>query len=257
MTSSLSPFTSLSPLNPNDIPTEETESKAFISQIVSEAQTKINSTDTWKNGKVYQNGIVATKSHQFPGERFKWHLRESYHNVLEHDSSVQSDLNGIEWDMFYNTLFVNHTENEVKYIESCESAHKLRVIKQGSAEIWRTCYKLNFPMSNRDFVFLIITQETTPDPTGPRSFLIISVPILHPIQSGHTRGKYISIEEVKEVIFDNDDDQLERKRIKWKMITQSDAGGMVPTLISDLALPSKISEDVPSFLEFARSSKQK
>ncbi|EGG12512.1 uncharacterized protein MELLADRAFT_101554 [Melampsora larici-populina 98AG31] len=244
MTSSLSTFTSLSTLNPKDIPTEETELKAFISKIVSEAQAKIDSTDTWKTGKVYQNGIVTTKSHQFSGEKFKWHLRESYHNILDQNSSLENDLDGIGWDMFYDNLFMNHTENEVKYIESCESAHKLQVIKQGSAEIWRTCYKLAFPMTDRDFVFLILTQETTPDPTGPRSFLIISLPILHPFQTGHTRGKYISIEEVKEeILTSNDNNQLERKRIKWKMIIQSDAGGMVPIWISDLALPSKISEE--------------
>ncbi|KAH9825012.1 hypothetical protein DFH28DRAFT_1077464 [Melampsora americana] len=244
MTSSLSPFTSLSAINTNDIPKEESELKAFISKIVSEAQTKIDSTDTWKKGKVYQNGNITTKRHQFSGERFKWHLRESFHNVLDPNSSLESDSNGIGWESFYNTLFMNHTENEIKYIESCKSARRLEVIKPGIAETWRTCYKLGFPMSDRDFVFLIITQETTPDTIGLRSFLIISLPILHPIQSGHTRGKYISIEEVREEIVRSDDDnQVEKKQIKWKMITQSDAGGMVPTWISDLALPSKIIEE--------------
>lgn len=86
-------------------------------------------------------------------------------------------------------------------------------------------------------------SETHAEPVPLRSFLVISIPVAHPTESGYTRGKYVSVEHVAE----RPDGQIE-----WTMAVSSDPAGMVPKLISEKSMPSKISEDVPSFIQWAR-----
>lgn len=109
-----------------------------------------------------------------------------------------------------------------------------------------------FPTSNRDFVYLITVYENeTQSASGKtlRSFVVISIPVSHPNQSGFVRGKYAAIEQIKEL--------EEEEGIEWTMATSSDPGGSIPRTVSDLALPSKISEDVPSFTKWLEKNSTK
>jgi hypothetical protein len=73
-------------------------------------------------------------------------------------------------------------------------------------DIGRNPDHLPFPTTNRDFVILIYTTETTPkattpDEVVPRSFQVVSIPFDHedaPERKGWCRGKYVSVEQVIE-----------------------------------------------------------
>lgn len=136
---------------------------------------------------------------------------------------------------------MNHSVNESKYIEDCVSAKRIQVFEEGVLEgelspactrnsnlnlltVWQmSCASpapsrvttqadpsiadhLPFPTTNRDFVILIYTidtsQPTIPGtPPSPRSFQVVSVPCEHPeapVRKGWIRGKYVSVEEVVE-----------------------------------------------------------
>ena len=61
-------------------------------------------------------------------------------------------------------------------------------------------------------------------------------------ESGHCRGCYVSVERVRET--------EGGKKVEWRMATASHAGGNVPMFVSNNQMPAKISEDVPSFLNW-------
>ncbi|GAA5976050.1 hypothetical protein JCM10908_005369 [Rhodotorula pacifica] len=188
----------------------------------------------WSKGKVHNGAQTytihsATKPPPGAGETdgFKWHARKSTHDA-------SSDLS---FEQFERGLLRDHSLNEAKYIESCTDAKRLEVIKAGELEA-----------SNRDFAITILTVPvpagSTPSLTRGRAFLIISIPYAHPSAQGYTRGKYVSVEHVAEV--------PETGKIEWTMAVSSDPGGLVPKVISEMSMPSKISEDVPSFVKWAK-----
>ena len=78
---------------------------------------------------------------------------------------------------------------------------------------------------------------------GEKSFLVISIPIEHnaaPPCKEFVRGRYVSIEGIAE----------ENGEVIWKMATASNAGGKVPKFVTELAMPSKTAEDVPSYMDW-------
>ncbi|GAA6051965.1 hypothetical protein JCM3770_002987 [Rhodotorula araucariae] len=168
---------------------------------------------------------------------FRWHARQSLH-----------DPSKISYEQFEAGLLRGHTSNEREYIDSCFVARRLAVVKEGELEVWQTKYHSPFPASRRAFVFRILTVSLPPrpspsDPTRAlRSFLVVSIPTTHPDapeEKGYVRGRYVSVEEVRE----GDDGVL-----VWTMAVSSDAGGSIPRFLSERVMPAKISEDVPSFL---------
>lgn len=81
----------------------------------------------------------------------------------------------------------------------------------------------------------------------PRPLTPVSVPFSHPAcvekkddEKSRVRGKYVSVELVRE--------QDGGRQVEWRMATSSDAGGNIPRFVTNASLPSKIAEDVPSFL---------
>lgn len=75
----------------------------------------------------------------------------------------------------------------------------------------------------------------------------VSIPFNHsacPEKQGgeksRVRGKYVSVELVSECD--------EGARVSWRMATSSDAGGNIPRFVTNASMPSKVSEDVPSFI---------
>lgn len=80
------------------------------------------------------------------------------------------------------------------------------VYLHSTADLHSSSDHLPFPTTNRDFVILIYTTETTPQPTTPdevvpRSFQVVSIPFDHedaPERKGWCRGKYVSVEQVIE-----------------------------------------------------------
>ncbi|KAJ8295997.1 hypothetical protein OF846_001322 [Rhodotorula toruloides] len=225
--------------------------QAYVDAAVSAARDLVTSlpyptsptSDRWATGKTFQTGgpapvhTYSTRSAARlpPGsgetEGYRWHARRSVHR----------GENAPSYEAFERGLLRDHSVNEAKYIESCTEARKIKVIKEAELE-----------GDNRDFTFLLLT---TPLPSRPsasdstralRSFVVISIPVEHPSEKGYVRGRYVSVEHIQEL------DEAEGGGIEWIMAVSSSAGGMVPKLISEKVMPSKISEDVPSFIEWVQ-----
>ncbi|KDN36396.1 hypothetical protein K437DRAFT_276823 [Tilletiaria anomala UBC 951] len=235
----------------------------------------------WKNGKKFTNasqdgGHVQTFSSEstMSGREgnLSWHGRTSIHTETKYEA-------------FRAGLLLDHSPNEAKYIHAIRETTKVDSFFGTTAEVWRNGYKLPIITKDRDFVELIITvdlpahaspfseehealvkeQLSTLFPTSNselaaprppaddgeaqrlRSFLVISVPVSHdaaPQQRGaYIRGRYVSVEAVAE--------QADGTTA-WRMSTQSDPAGRIPTWLTERSLPSKIAEDVPSFVKWVR-----
>ncbi|BGP23440.1 START-like domain containing protein [Rhodotorula toruloides] len=255
---------SLAPARLDAIPRSSTDAnyETYVDAAVSAARNLVHSlpsptsssSDRWAPGKTFQTGgpapvhTYSTRSAAQPppgsGETlgFRWHARRSVHRGETAPS----------YEAFERGLLRDHSVNEAKYIEACTEARRIEVIKEGELEVWQTLYHQAFPASNRDFTFLLLTISLPPRPIPPdtarqlRSFIVISIPVEHPAEKGYVRGRYVSVEHVQEL------DEAEGGGIEWVMAVSSSAGGMVPKLISEKVMPSKISEDVPSFIEWVQ-----
>ncbi|KAI5450163.1 hypothetical protein NCC49_003312 [Naganishia albida] len=152
------------------------------------------------------------------------------------------------YERFRVGLLVDHSEQERQYIESCIESERLQVFREREAEVWRMTYKTPPPTSPRTFVFLLLSRELRTTP-GSRAFMNISIPFDHPsvpinagAEQSRVRGRYVSIEYVRE--------SEGGKKVEWLMATASDAGGSIPQFLTNMTLPGKVTEDVPSFVHY-------
>ncbi|GAA6060243.1 hypothetical protein JCM10212_003483 [Sporobolomyces blumeae] len=247
----------LGPILPGDWPTSRTDPsyEGYSRAIVDAASTLLESIHAsvesgqgpWTKGKSFHDSTFPTQtysstSHPAPGagdtQHLKWHVRQSRHAPGGEPS--------VAYDEFRFGLFEHHSEHEKEYIDDCTRAEQVEAIKPGEMEIWKMLYHQPFPATNRSFTFLIATVEPNPSaPPGSRSFIVVSIPVAHPDappEKGYVRGRYVSVEECKE----------QGQEVVWTMAVSSDPGGMVPNFLSEKVMPSKISEDVPSFLNWIK-----
>ncbi|GAA5946937.1 hypothetical protein JCM3765_002084 [Sporobolomyces pararoseus] len=240
----------LGPILPGDWPTSAndpsytgyrdaiTQSTSTLLESIKQAET--GSSNVFQKGKLFNSSDCPTQaftssSSTVPGagntDGYKWHVRVSTHK-------------DVSYEQFKMGLLENHSVNERDYIEDCKTADKIQVIKEGEMEVWRMLYHQPFPASNRSFSFVIFTSELAS--TSERSFIVVSIPVAHPgapPEKGYVRGRYVSVENCRET----------PQGVVWTMAVSSDAGGMVPKFVSEKAMPSKISEDVPSFLKWIKT----
>lgn len=96
-------------------------------------------------------------------------------------------------------------------------------------------------------------------PQARRSFVVISLPVAHPQAperpNEFVRGKYCSVEAVWETLPSSSPSPS--RNLEWFMAVQSDSGGKIPLFFQEMAMPSKISEDVPLFFKWAKERKAK
>ncbi|GAA5869060.1 hypothetical protein JCM3774_002463 [Rhodotorula dairenensis] len=224
----------------------------LVGSLSSSPDAAADSARVWTKGKLHNGAqTYSTRSVHSPPpgsgdtEGFKWHARKSIHDAT---------IDRVSYEHFERGLLRDHSVNESKYIESCTEAKQIDVVKAGELEVWQTLYHLAFPASDRDFAFAILTVPVPPPPPSPalgpgsgsrrRAFVVISIPYAHPTAPGYTRGKYVSVEHVAE---------RSDGKVEWTMAVSSDPGGLVPKFVSEMSMPSKVSEDVPSFVKWARS----
>ena len=91
--------------------------------------------------------------------------------------------------------------------------------------------------------------------------MILSKPITHPDapeRSGYIRGKYESVELIREIPLSNvksngdgTNDASELNPVEWIMITRSDPGGGIPRFMVDRGTPSSMLGDVHKWLDWA------
>ncbi|WWC73743.1 uncharacterized protein I206_107715 [Kwoniella pini CBS 10737] len=163
---------------------------------------------------------------------------------------MSSTPNGI-YERFRRGLLEYHSENEREYIESMRESECIQIYRKHIAEVWRLTFKTPPPTNPRTFLVLLLSRELTNDntPKGERSFMNISIPFEHPNcppklnnEKNRVRGKYVSVERVREVNKGLD--------VEWRMATSSDAGGNIPRFVTNGSLPNSIAEDVPSFISW-------
>ncbi|GAA5873989.1 hypothetical protein JCM1840_006111 [Sporobolomyces johnsonii] len=249
----------LGPIVPGAYPAapDTPDYSAYVASLLASSSALVDSLSTdptsphWSKGKLF-NEKHALPTHTFstispdrppPGAGdtggWKWHARVSVHD-------------DVDWDSFRDGLMVDHSVHEQEYIDSAIKAERLSVIKEGEMELWRMLYHQPFPASNRSFTFLLYTAEQSPVPSvrNPerllRSFVVVSIPVAlpeAPPEKGFVRARYVSVEQVKE---------RDEGGVVWTMAVSSDAGGLVPRWISERVMPAKISEDVPSFIDWIK-----
>ncbi|KAK4689424.1 hypothetical protein P7C73_g651, partial [Tremellales sp. Uapishka_1] len=182
--------------------------------------------------------------------------------VLETSTEEPAEMNAVDrqahvmatspegiYERFRRGLLEYHSENEREYIESCRETECLQIFQKNIAEVWRLTYVTPAPTNPRTFVILLLSREIRTEPAGERAFMNISLPFEHPScppkqggEKSRVRARYVSVEEVRE--------SHAGGRVEWNMATSSDAGGNIPRFITNTSLPSKIAEDVPSFIEW-------
>jgi hypothetical protein len=139
----------------------------------------------------------------------------------------------------------------------------------GAVEVYQLSAQFPGPTTPREFIPLILTSDkamtkmsaaqTSDGQTHiPRSHMILSRPITHPNapeRSGYIRGKYESVELVREIPLsktsDNANNDPELNPVEWIMITRSDPGGGIPRFMVDRGTPSAMLGDVHKWLDWA------
>ncbi|KFY79617.1 hypothetical protein V498_08931 [Pseudogymnoascus sp. VKM F-4517 (FW-2822)] len=72
----------------------------------------------------------------------------------------------------------------------------------GKMEVYHLSAQFPGPTTPRDFVTMLMTTEKTAEEGGPRQFMIVSKPCMHPetpVRDGFIRGQYQSVELIREV----------------------------------------------------------
>lgn len=140
----------------------------------------------------------------------------------------------------------------------------------GALEVYQLSAQFPGPTTPREFIPLILTSDqamtkmsaaqTSDGKTHiPRSHMILSRPITHPdapARQGYIRGKYESVELVREIPLsksrpDGENDTSELNPVEWIMITRSDPGGGIPRFMVDRGTPSAMLGDVHKWLDWA------
>jgi hypothetical protein len=133
----------------------------------------------------------------------------------------------------------------------------------GTLEVYQLSAQFPGPTTPREFIPLLITSDnalsnlsaaTSSDGQTriPRSHMILSKPITHPDapeRQGYIRGKYESVELIREIPLSSDSPEL--NPVEWIMITRSDPGGGIPRFMVDRGTPSSMLGDIHKWLDWA------
>ncbi|CAE6472027.1 unnamed protein product [Rhizoctonia solani] len=202
-----------------------------IEVVLAEAKALIEDTQNWREGKTYQGVLTHKKAISGPS----WHSRTSIHEPQ--DGTFED---------FWNCLGINHSLNEKEYVPEVNSATLLG--PYAGFEAWTMGYKFTPPVFDRVFTVLIacLLDESN------RQGFVISLPLdvsadqgLEAQEPRGVRGHYVSVERVKEI----------DGKVEWIMATRSSPGGLIPPLLSELAMPSKICEDVPHVVAWIKAKR--
>ncbi|CAE6504693.1 unnamed protein product [Rhizoctonia solani] len=203
-----------------------------IQAVLTEAKALIRDIPNWTEGKVYRE----TRTHKKPMNGPAWHSRTSVHESKDGT-----------FEEFWNCLGVNHSLNEKDYVPEVRSAQQLASLE--SFEAWTMGYKFTPPVWDRTFTILIASVL---EESASRQGFVISLPLdvstdqaLAAQEPRGVRGRYVSVERVKEI----------DGKVEWIMATRSAPGGLIPSFLSEPAMPGKICEDVPHVVEWLKAKR--
>ncbi|KAI1653623.1 hypothetical protein F4813DRAFT_399711 [Daldinia decipiens] len=182
------------------------------------------------------------------------------------------------WGEFVRSFRDEHAESERAFTPACVDAHQALAWDCGGAEAreggqtWRRFgliveemrHRIGKPvLKDRTFPVLQMTAATASSTTTSSSegeeeeddddeFLVVSIPIPDfgtseasklAREKGAQIASYVSVERIRRIA-DGDGG----KRVEWLMATASDAGGVLPAWVQNVAAPGVIWKDVPLFL---------
>ncbi|KAH9997319.1 hypothetical protein BJV77DRAFT_80773 [Russula vinacea] len=202
-------------------------------QVIAAAREVLETTKGWKKGKAYEKKTVQTyHSPKAPHDGAPWHCRVSEHAPAQ-----------VTFDELWSKLGSNHSEHEKEYIEAVKKATLVKKISP-TQEIWTMYYEFSsFGISPRVFTVLqIVHYESSSPRTG-----LTSDPELAKLEEKGVKGRYVSVESIKELPSGN---------TEWRMATSSSPGGRIPTFVAESSMASSISADVPHFLRWFQSTRR-
>ncbi|EPE29280.1 hypothetical protein GLAREA_00440 [Glarea lozoyensis ATCC 20868] len=165
--------------------------------------------------------------------------REFVHNFKDHHAESERDFTptvmearkALEWDTEGIEVEVNGERWDNITMVLCESKHKIDPK----------------PLKNRTFPVVQVTAMLA----GAKEFLVISIPLTDFDKSPYSKfakdkslviASYTSIERVR-VLPDSGD-------IEWIMATASNAKGVLPQFVQNMAVPGAIAKDVEFFMSW-------
>lgn len=152
---------------------------------------------------------------------FAYHMRKSIR-------TTDVKQGGYSYECYYDTLAINHAQQEIEYVTTLARVEK--VVSEGR-DGYLKMYNLPFPTTNRSFFakVAVVSAPPTTNPINPslpplRSFYIFSLPIsphelTKDLDHGFVRGKYVSVEQISEIIIDGE------IHIQWRLASMSTAAG--------------------------------
>jgi len=194
-----------------------------------------------------------------------WVCRRSVHRDA-------AEAGTASWAEFVQGFKEHHAETERGFTESVVGAREAAtwdvapaaIMTTADGERWgRASLKLvemkhelgPKPLRNRVFPVLQVAAERE----AGREFIVVSIPISDMQRSPHAEyardksvvvASYVSVERIRKLPGNGD--------IEWIMAVASDAGGILPQWLQNLAVPRHIAHDVEWFLDWiSRQRKEK
>lgn len=193
-------------------------------------------------------------------EKETWALRKSVHED-------RSEKGTASWAEFERCFRDDHAEAEDAFTPTVLATHEAQVwdcagvasVQEGGQtwgdyrlKVEEMRHSIGKPLKDRTFPVL----QLTADVEGDREFVVVSIPVPDFGTSEKSRlarergaqvARYVSVERVR---------QLPDGQVEWLMATASDAGGVLPQFVQNLAMPGIVWKDVPLFLSWIAKARQ-
>ncbi|KAI1759349.1 hypothetical protein GGR53DRAFT_513899 [Hypoxylon sp. FL1150] len=197
-----------------------------------------------------------------------WCCRRSVH-------AGRAERGTASWPEFDRCFRLHHAESEHAFTPACLAARTALRWDCGGVEaregglawtdfglvVEEMRHRIGKPvLKDRTFPVLQMTCRAT---TG-REFVVVSIPVPDFARSeastlaaekGAQVATYVSVERIRKLDGDGEGDG-DGGSIEWLMATASDAGGVLPAWVQNLAAPGVIWKDVPLFLGWIAKERQ-
>jgi hypothetical protein len=200
------------------------------------------------------------KSKSYERQEETWFCRRSVHEN-------KAEKGTASWDEFKHSFKENHAHTEEAFTPTVIGAREAIKWDAGGIELdiqaqrWSNItvaveemkHKIDpKPLKNRTFPVAQVTAELA----GAQEFLVVSIPLTDFQDSPYAEyardkslvvARYASIERIRVLPGTGD--------VEWIMATASDAGGVLPHWMQNLAVPSAVAKDVELFLGWIPSQR--
>ncbi|RFU25477.1 hypothetical protein B7463_g10855, partial [Scytalidium lignicola] len=245
--------------------------KAFITEVLSESipfidgvAPKSGGNTTWhKKGspKKFHVSEAPVYVYEKSVSNETWFCRKSSHRNAEEKGTAS-------WDEFVTSFKENHAESEKAFTPTVIGARKAMTWDTTGIEVnigsekWTDItlvveemkHKIEpKPLKNRTFPVLQLAANLV----GSQEFIIISIPLNDFPKSPYAEyardtslvvGFYVSVERIRVLPSDGE--------IEWIMATASNAAGVLPQWMQNMAVPGVIAKDVEYFLSWISSQRK-